>query len=87
MGMIIEDLYDHEGFGARRLPDGSGTGIWSAKTAAVEAYVAAAPAAVRERPSQRRQRHHRRQGGVPLVSHDALFRNAPGLMLETALSK
>ncbi len=41
MGTIIEDLYDHEGFGARRLPDGSLTGTWSRDTARFDAYVAA----------------------------------------------
>ncbi len=40
MGTIIEDLYDHEGYGARRLPDGTLTGVWSAETARFEAYVA-----------------------------------------------
>lgn len=41
MGTVIEDLYDHEGFGARRLPDGSLTGTWSQQTARFDAYVAA----------------------------------------------
>ena len=41
MGTVIEDLYDHEGYGARRLPDGSLTGTWSAETANFDAYVAA----------------------------------------------
>ncbi len=40
MGTIIEDLYDHEGYGARRLPDGTLTGVWSAETARFHAYVA-----------------------------------------------
>lgn len=41
MGTIIEDLYDHEGYGARRLPDGTLTSTWSAETAAFDAHVAA----------------------------------------------
>ncbi len=40
MGAIVEDLYDHEGYGARQLPDGTLTGVWSAETAKFEAYVA-----------------------------------------------
>ncbi len=40
MGTIIEDLYDHEGYGARRLADGTLTGVWSTETARFEAYVA-----------------------------------------------
>lgn len=41
VGTIIEDLYDHEGFGARRLPDGSLSGVWSRETAHFDAYLAA----------------------------------------------
>lgn len=41
MGSIIEDLYDHEGYGARLLSDGTLTATWSAETASFEAYVAA----------------------------------------------
>jgi hypothetical protein len=41
VGVIIEDLYDHEGYGVRRLPDGTLTATWSAETAAFDAYVAA----------------------------------------------
>ncbi len=40
MGVILDDLYDHEGYGARRLPDGTLTGAWSAETATFEAYIA-----------------------------------------------
>ncbi len=40
MGTVIEDLHDHEGYGGRRLPDGTLTGVWSAETAKFEAYVA-----------------------------------------------
>ena len=39
MGTILDDLYNHEGYGARRLPDGTLTATWSA--AAFDAYVAA----------------------------------------------
>lgn len=38
MGSILEALYDHEGYGARRLPGGTITAGW---TAELEAYVAA----------------------------------------------
>lgn len=41
MGTIIEDLSDHEGFGARRLLDGSLTGTWTRETARFDAHVAA----------------------------------------------
>jgi hypothetical protein len=41
VGSIIEDLYDHEGYGARLLPDGTLTAAWSAETASFEAYLAA----------------------------------------------
>jgi hypothetical protein len=40
MGLILEDLYDHEGYAARRLPDGQLTGTWTAATAAFTGYVA-----------------------------------------------
>jgi len=40
VGVILDDLCDHEGYGARRLPDGTVTGIWSAETATFEAYIA-----------------------------------------------
>jgi hypothetical protein len=33
MGAVIDDLYDHEGFGARRLPDGTLTATWTAAAA------------------------------------------------------
>jgi hypothetical protein len=41
MGVILEDLDDHEGYAARRLPDGTLTGTWTAATAAFTAYLAA----------------------------------------------
>ncbi|MGH9226322.1 MAG: hypothetical protein ACRD2W_21605 [Acidimicrobiales bacterium] len=41
MGAVLDDLYDHEGFGARRLPDGTLTATWTATTADFDAYVAA----------------------------------------------
>lgn len=41
MGTLIDDLYDHEGYGARRLPDGTLTATWSAATATFDAYIAA----------------------------------------------
>jgi hypothetical protein len=40
MGVIREGLYDHEGYAARKLPDGTLTGTWTAATAAFTAYVA-----------------------------------------------
>ena len=41
MGVIREGLYDHEGYAARKLPDGTLTGTWTQATAAFTAYVAA----------------------------------------------
>jgi hypothetical protein len=41
MGMIFEDLEDHEGYAARRLPDGTLTSTWTRDTAAFETYVGA----------------------------------------------
>jgi hypothetical protein len=41
MGMIFEDLEDHEGYAARRLPNGTLTSTWTRDTAAFEAYVGA----------------------------------------------
>jgi hypothetical protein len=41
MGMIFEDLEDHEGYAARRLPDGTLTSTWTQDTAAFEARVGA----------------------------------------------
>jgi hypothetical protein len=40
MGLLLDDLYDHDGYAARRLPDGQLTGTWSAATAAFTGYVA-----------------------------------------------
>jgi hypothetical protein len=41
MGMIFEDLEDHEGYAARRLPDGTLTSTWTRDTAAFDADVGA----------------------------------------------
>ncbi|MDQ1539142.1 MAG: hypothetical protein QOE58_3535 [Actinomycetota bacterium] len=41
MGALLDDLYDHEGFSARRLPDGTLSATWTAATADFDAYVAA----------------------------------------------
>jgi hypothetical protein len=41
MGVLLEDLYDHEGYAARRLPDGTLTGTWTYATREFTAYVAA----------------------------------------------
>lgn len=41
MGMIFEDLEDHEGYAARRLPDGTFTSTWTLDTDVFEAYVGA----------------------------------------------
>jgi hypothetical protein len=38
MGVIIEDLWDHEGYAARKLPDGTLTSVWTRK---LTAHVAA----------------------------------------------
>jgi hypothetical protein len=40
MGVILDDLWEHEGYGARRLPDGTLTETSSAATASFDAYVA-----------------------------------------------
>jgi hypothetical protein len=41
MGVVIEGLWDHEGYGARRLPDGTLTGTWTYATREFTAFVAA----------------------------------------------
>ncbi len=41
MGRTIEELYDHEGYAARKLPDGTLTGTWSAATKEFLAFVPA----------------------------------------------
>jgi hypothetical protein len=41
MGVVIEPLWDHEGYGARRLPDGTLTGSWTWATREFDGYVAA----------------------------------------------
>ena len=42
MGLILDDLYDHEGFADRRLPDGRlAGGVWTHATREFTAYVAA----------------------------------------------
>jgi hypothetical protein len=40
VGVIREGLDDHEGYAARKLPDGTLTGTWTQATAAFTAYVA-----------------------------------------------
>ncbi len=39
MGAIYDDLDGHEGYGARRLPDGTLTSSWTAATATFSSYV------------------------------------------------
>jgi hypothetical protein len=42
MGLILDDLYDHEGFADRRLADGRlAAGVWTHATREFTAYVAA----------------------------------------------
>ena len=41
MGLILGDLYDHEGYAARRLPDGTLTGTWTHATREFTAYLPA----------------------------------------------
>ncbi len=43
MGIVIEldGMYDHEGYAARRLPDGTLTSTWTAQTRQFTGYVAA----------------------------------------------
>jgi hypothetical protein len=40
VGVVRDGLDDHEGYAARKLPDGTLTGAWTATTAAFTAYVA-----------------------------------------------
>jgi hypothetical protein len=40
MGILRDDLDDHEGYALRRRPDGTLTAVWSAATRAFTAYVA-----------------------------------------------
>lgn len=40
MGVVLDDLNDHEGYGARRLVDGTLTGTWSSASATFDCYVA-----------------------------------------------
>lgn len=40
MGVVLDDLYDHERYVARRLADGTLTRTWSSASAAFEHYVA-----------------------------------------------
>ncbi len=41
MGAILDDLWSHEGYGARRLPDGTLTATGSTDSAAFDSYLAA----------------------------------------------
>jgi hypothetical protein len=41
MGVSIEDLWDHEGYAVRRLPDSTLTGVWTHDTREFTAYLAA----------------------------------------------
>jgi hypothetical protein len=41
MGMLFGDLEDHEGYAARRLPDGTPTSTWIRDSATFDAYVGA----------------------------------------------
>lgn len=41
MAAVYDDLPDHEGYGLRRLPDGTLTGTWTADTERFTAWVAA----------------------------------------------
>jgi hypothetical protein len=42
VGLILDDLYDHEGYADRRLPDGRlAGGVWTHATRRFTAYVAA----------------------------------------------
>jgi hypothetical protein len=40
VGVVREGLDDHEGYAARKLPDGTLTGTWTQATGAFTAYVA-----------------------------------------------
>ncbi len=47
MGTTLDDLYEHEGYAARKLPDGTLTGTWSAATKEFLAFVPACSCSLR----------------------------------------
>jgi hypothetical protein len=84
MGVVIEGLWDHEGYAARRLPDGTLTGIWTWATRAFTGFVPACGCgwhAQREYPpteagEQAALDHWHGAHATPLVEHQAQQRRA-----------
>jgi hypothetical protein len=80
MGVILDDLYDHEGYADRRLPDGRlAGGVWTSATRQFTAYVAACGCgwhASRDWPPTEQGeelavQEWRRQHGEPLLQRQA----------------
>jgi hypothetical protein len=79
MGLILGDLYDHEGYAARRLPDGTLTGTWTYETREFTAFVAVCGCgwhATREHPptedgEELALQQWEREHGEPLLARQA----------------
>jgi hypothetical protein len=80
MGLILDDLYDHEGYADRRLPDGRlAGGVWTSATRQFTAYVAACGCgwhATRDWPptedgEELAVQEWRREHGEPLLARQA----------------
>jgi hypothetical protein len=85
MGVVIEDLADHEGYADRRLPDGRlAGGVWSHQTSGFTAYVAACGCGWTSQygypPTQQGQRaaleDWREEHAAPLLARQAQQRRA-----------
>jgi hypothetical protein len=83
MGLILEDLYDHEGYADRRLADGRlAGGVWSRDTREWSGYVAACGCgwhATRDHPPTEQGEElavdqWRREHGEPLLAQQATRR-------------
>jgi hypothetical protein len=91
MGLILDDLYDHEGYADRRLADGGlAGGVWTYATREFTAYVAACGCgwhATRDYPptedgEEAAVNHWRREHGEPLLERQASRRRGElGLQL------
>jgi hypothetical protein len=76
MGVVIEDLWDHGGYAARRLPDGTLTSIWARE---FTAYVAACGCGWRAS-----NQHPPTQGGEELAVAQWRADHAEGLLARQA---
>ena len=83
MGLLLDDLYDHEGYADRRLPDGRlAGGVWTHATREFTAYVAACGCgwhATRDWPPTEQGEElavdqWRREHGEPLLQQQATRR-------------